>query len=194
MIAADERAFLWLNSLAGRWPALDRLATLLASDYLLPVLIAAAAWSLWFLGRNAQARTAHQLGFIYAACGAALANLSIRLLNLAFYRPRPFVALDDVTVVFYRPTDSSFPSNAAAFAFAMAAGAWLVHRPLGIGIGAAALLYCAARLFVGMHYPLDMLAGALFGVLAAYAWHRLFPLVQPFFMFLFRVARASHAA
>ncbi|MBF8299524.1 MAG: hypothetical protein HW397_573, partial [Dehalococcoidia bacterium] len=53
MMFADEQIFRWINGLTGELPGADRIGVLLASDFLLPVLIAAAAWSLWFLGGSA---------------------------------------------------------------------------------------------------------------------------------------------
>ena len=192
MIAADRRLFEWINSLSGTWPRLDRLFSLLASDFFIPVLIATAAWSLWFLGKDQGERLRNQLGFIYAASGAGFANWTIHVLNQHFYRPRPFLELDHVTVLFYRATDSSFPSNAAAYSFAMAAGVWLVHKKLGIAIGAAALVFCAARVYAGMHYPLDVLGGALLGLLMSWAFSRVFGLLRPLANFAFSVARVFY--
>jgi undecaprenyl-diphosphatase len=189
MIALDERLFRLVNGLAGRWDWLDTAIVLLASDFFLPVLMAAGTWSLWFLGRSPTQRLANQLAFAYGAFGAGLANLLIRNFNQEFYRPRPFLTIEDATVLFYRPTDSSFPSNAAAFAFALAAGAWLGDRRVGVAVGVAAVLFSSARVVAGMHYPLDVLGGALVGILCAYVFMRLVALLRPLFGLMFRIAR-----
>lgn len=194
MIAADQRLFEWINSLSGTWPWLDKLFTFLASDFFLPVLIAAGAWSLWFLGKKPAERLRNQLGFVYAASGAGCTNWAIHVLNHSFYRPRPFLELDHVTVLFYRATDSSFPSNAAAFAFAMAAGVWLVNKRMGLAVGAAAFVFCAARVYAGMHYPLDSIGGALLGILMSWAFSRVVGLLRPVANAAFTVARALYLA
>lgn len=194
MIRIDESLFRWINGFAGNQPWLDNVLVLLAGDFFLPVVIAAVAWSIWFLGRDATERLRHQVGFIYAAFGAGLVNSLLAVFDNFFFRARPFLALDQVTVLFYRPTDSSFPSNAAAFAFAMAAGVWMVHRRMGIIIGIAAAVFSAARVYCGMHYPMDILGGALLGVLSSLLMARFLGLIQPFIHLLYRIARRFYVA
>ncbi|MER5865419.1 phosphatase PAP2 family protein [Kitasatospora sp. NPDC002040] len=65
------------------------------------------------------------------------------------------------------PGDWSFPSNHAVIAFATATALWFAFRALGWVCAAAALLMAASRVWVGVHYPHDVLAGALVGILVA---------------------------
>ena len=78
---------------------------------------------------------------------------------------------EDYKTVQY-PTDSSFPSNAAALGFAIAAGVWFYNRAWGWGLLAIAALFGLSRIFGGVHYPLDVLAGALLGWGSAYVIYR----------------------
>lgn len=60
---------------------------------------------------------------------------------------------------------SSFPSDHAVMFFALATGIWLMSRTLG----AIAFVYvlvgiCLPRIYLGLHYPTDILAGALIGM------------------------------
>lgn len=194
MIELDHKLFDVINGFVGTWAWLDSLMTLLVSDFFLPVVISAAVWSLWFTGETGEQRFGKQMGFIYAAGGAALSNWLIQIINLFADRSRPFLALPETNVLFYRPTDPSFPSNAAAFAFAMAAGVWLVDRRLGLTIGAAAFVFSFGRVYAGMHYPLDVVGGALIGVLVTYAFFRVLGLLQPLVNVAFRVARFFYLA
>ena len=189
MIGADEQLFEWINGFVGTWTWLDNTMKVLVSDFFLPVLIAGAALALWFTGRSLAERLQNQMGFVYAAVGAGFANLFIRLFNQGLDRDRPFLTLEDVNVLFYEPTDPSFPSNAAAYAFAMAAGVWLANRPMGILIGVAALLFSFARVYAGMHFPLDVVGGALFGILTAYIFYRVLGLLQPVMNFALGLLR-----
>ena len=189
MIEADRQLFEWINGFVGTWAWFDNTMKLLVSDFFLPVLIAATAWSLWFVGRSRAERLQNQLGFAYGAIGAGFANLFIQLVNNHLDRARPFVTLEDVNVLFYRPTDPSFPSNAAAFAFAMAAGVWIMNRRMGLLIGLGALLFSGARVYAGMHFPLDVLGGALTGILMAYLFYRVLALLQPVVNFAFSLLR-----
>ncbi|MFI5533179.1 phosphatase PAP2 family protein [Kitasatospora sp. NPDC051853] len=65
------------------------------------------------------------------------------------------------------PGDWSFPSSHTVIAFASAAALWSVWRGLGRLCLVAALLMAASRVWVGVHYPHDVLAGALAGLLLA---------------------------
>ncbi|MGV9266846.1 phosphatase PAP2 family protein [Kitasatospora sp. NPDC003701] len=63
--------------------------------------------------------------------------------------------------------DWSFPSNHTVIAFAAATALWFADRRLGAVAAVAAVLMGASRVWVGVHYPHDVLVGALVGVLVA---------------------------
>ncbi|MFD8318432.1 phosphatase PAP2 family protein [Kitasatospora purpeofusca] len=65
------------------------------------------------------------------------------------------------------PGDWSFPSNHTVIAFAAAAALFLVDRRIGAVAAVAAVLMGASRVWVGVHYPHDVLVGAVVGVLVA---------------------------
>lgn len=194
MIQADQQLFRWLNGFVGTWPWFDGFVKIIASDFLVPVLIAATGWCLWFLGRTRDERRRNQMGFIHAAAGAGLANLFVQFINHGYQRARPFDVLDHVNVLFYRPTDPSFPSNAAAFAFALAAGVWLANRRLGLVVAVAAGLFGIARVYAGMHFPLDIVGGALLGVLTTYLFSVVIGFFRPVVRVAFRIAEFFHLA
>ncbi|MGC0416469.1 phosphatase PAP2 family protein [Embleya sp. AB8] len=66
------------------------------------------------------------------------------------------------------PGDWSFPSNHAVIAASAATVVWLLNRVLGIIAAVAALAMAASRVWVGVHYPHDVLVGLLVGVLLAW--------------------------
>ena len=103
----------------------------------------------------------------------ALADWTATALKAIVDRPRPFVRYPEPKVLVPRPHDASFPSGHAAtsfaaatilsFAFPKAAPAFLIL--------AAAVAY--SRVYVGVHYPLDVIAGAALGAAVAIALLRL---------------------
>ena len=106
-----------------------------------------------------------------AACALALI-FSLLLTNLALknwvQRPRPFAELEALTLLIRRPSEFSFPSGHATSS--LAAG-WVMFRTLprrwGIPALTLAILISLSRLYVGVHYPTDVLGGAIVGILAA---------------------------
>jgi undecaprenyl-diphosphatase len=80
-----------------------------------------------------------------------------------FHEVRPYTVFPDALVLVGRSHDFAFPSDHAVMAGAVAAGVLLAGRRLGAVAVAAALLMAAARVYVGAHFPLDVVAGLLLG-------------------------------
>ena len=122
-----------------------------------------------------------------------LSGLVVFIANIFYFRPRPFVDLD-VNLLFYRPTDSSFPANSAAAAFGIAFGIWGVNRRIGrFAIGVAGL-YGLARVYTGVHYPMDILAGAAIAASVTFAVFRISDLAMPILVAIIKVARILRLA
>jgi undecaprenyl-diphosphatase len=68
-----------------------------------------------------------------------------------------------------RSTDYSFPSDHAVMAGAVAAGVLLAGRRLGVLAVAMAVLMAFARVYVGAHFPLDVIAGLAVGAVVCAA-------------------------
>jgi undecaprenyl-diphosphatase len=84
---------------------------------------------------------------------------------------RPYAVHPAALVLVDRTTDWSFPSDHAVMAGAAAVGLLLVSRRLGAAAVGAALLMAVTRVYVGAHYPHDVLAGlCLGGAVAAFGW------------------------
>lgn len=157
----DLPVFFALNRLAGRTPALDAVARLLINDYAVPTALAMLAWAMW-LGGDLRRRTA----VLRAALAALLSGPMVELMNAFYFRPRPF-ADHEVHLLFYHPSDSSFPSNAAVVTWAIAGALAEGDRRVGRMAMALAAGIGLARVYGGVHYPLDVAAGALLGLALA---------------------------
>lgn len=171
IIQIDQALLVALNGLAGCWPWLDALARLFLNDYFVPTLLAVALLALWFEDPGRIGPIRNRRAVLVAALSAALANSLLKLLNRLYYRPRPFADFE-VTLLFYRPTDSSFPSNAATLGFAIAGGVWFYNRSWGWAMLAIAAIFGLSRIIGGVHFPLDVIAGAGLGWGAAWLVHQ----------------------
>jgi undecaprenyl-diphosphatase len=89
-------------------------------------------------------------------------------------RPRPYLALEGLVPIVAPLRSYSFPSGHACAAFAAATALALAFRGRGGGFAfLPAALIAVSRVYVGVHYPTDVLAGAAIGALLAWAVFRL---------------------
>ncbi len=83
-------------------------------------------------------------------------------------RPRPCVALEDVHLLVSLKHTHSMPSSHAVNTSCLATMLYLIYarKPLVLGLGIAlSLLIGFSRVYIGVHYPFDVLAGYVFGIL-----------------------------
>ena len=167
LIHADRAVFEFLNGLGGHVPVIDNMFSGLANDYFLIISLCLVLVALWFGTRDAVQRKINQMAVISAAISLGISQAIVDILNVFFYRPRPFTLLP-THLLFYAPHDSSFPSNAATIAFAAAFGVFFVSRKAGYFALALASVLAFSRVYVGIHYPSDVLGGAAIGAITAW--------------------------
>ena len=97
----------------------------------------------------------------------AVADSSANILKHLFERPRPCRILDDVRLLVGCGRSFSFPSNHAVNAFAVAATFSYFYRKAALPMLFLAFLIAFSRIYVGVHYPSDVIAGALWGGIVA---------------------------
>ena len=168
----DHAILAFLNQFAFRFPRFDVAVGLIESRHLFKgIAIMALFWAAWFLpeSRSQKNRTI----LICTIAGGLVALLFGRLLALWLpFRVRPLYNLSlqmnfpvaDPTA--FLRTWSAFPSDHAMLWTAISFGIFLVSRRLGIvALIYTALFICLPRIYMGLHHPTDVLAGALLGVL-----------------------------
>lgn len=171
LIKADASLFLWLNNALAKIPALQYLLgwpTYFGEYYFLIPLIALFAW-IWEPKR--WWRLTLLIAFVLLISG--LLNYSLKHLIL---RPRPYGHFfpafinDDVFINLYfgRPTSSSFPSGHVT---AVTATGWALNKLYKnrfVWLYAAIPFIGFTRIFVGAHFPFDLLGGFFVGLTGAY--------------------------
>jgi len=96
-----------------------------------------------------------------------LATAAAEILKLIVDRSRPSLELDDVNTI-VSASGPSFPSAHATRAFAVACLIWIVEpRRYGVVAVIVASLIAVSRVYIGVHWPTDVLAGAVLGVAIA---------------------------
>jgi len=91
----------------------------------------------------------------------------VNIIRWIWFRPRPFID-NSVNFLIDYPNKASFPSGHAAFYFALSTVIYLYNKKIGIIFFIASFLICLARVFVGIHWPLDILAGIVVGILSGF--------------------------
>jgi undecaprenyl-diphosphatase len=189
----DFTLFRLINGLAGQWKAADEFFRFFANDYVVPTAVIALLVMGWFTGQERWRRVV-----LHALLALLVANGIIKLSNLIWFRPRPFT-FNEVNLLFYYPSDSSFPSNSAAVVWCIAWAIWQGQRgeaargrggeqpppqswgglrgggrggegtfgkKLSLGSCFLAALMGFSRVWVGVHYPFDIVGGAAVGIFA----------------------------
>lgn len=113
-----------------------------------------------------QGRRAARSGLASVAATSAIANLAVKPLSR---RGRPNRAVEGIPPArqVEMPTSRSFPSGHTAAAVAFASGAGRVLPAASVPLHALAALVGYSRVHTGVHYPGDVVAGALLGAIVA---------------------------
>ncbi|MBS2963512.1 phosphatase PAP2 family protein [Actinocrinis puniceicyclus] len=147
--ARDSR---WLNN------PMDLYTTLSLGVMVLMLLFA------WWRGRGGTDNPLVRLGAV--AVGIAVAIGADEVIKALIHERRPCLSLPQAYTVVAcpGPTDYSFPSNHTALAGALVAALFCFSRRLGVIGLALALIEGFSRVYLGQHYPHDVLAGLLLGL------------------------------
>jgi undecaprenyl-diphosphatase len=133
-------------------------------------VIVALLWSVWFTSETAPGQRRHETVLSSLVAVYTTAVLALILRAALPFRLRP---LQDSASALYLPDYaalwagvSSFPSGHAAVSFALATGLGSISVTLGlVGVLYALIVNSLPRLYLGLHYPTDILAGAALGIL-----------------------------
>jgi undecaprenyl-diphosphatase len=187
---SDTSLFLLINGLAGKVPAVDEFFQGIANDYFALISACMILIWLWFYNREKTQRERNQRSVMAAAISIGLSAGIMAICALLFHQPRPFITLGGaVNLLFYQPTDSSFPSNFTAIIFAFVVPVMVYNKRFGLGLLALALLGSFGRVFIGVHYPLDVAAGAGIGIFTGFLALGVIRLLKPLLDFLLVIFR-----
>jgi len=168
----DHYIFQAVNSLAGKFIWLDWLGVFLAQYLIWVMAVVAFIW--WFeIARTRPSKNWPLLGrkkwleigeMFLSIIWSVILN---QLIGLFHFRVRPFVEHDVIQLINAPYGVKSFPSDHTCVAFALALTVWFYNKKLGTFLLAFASLVGLSRIFVGVHYPLDVIGGIFVGIFSA---------------------------
>ena len=118
-----------------------------------------------------------KLGFLCSAALVCSVIINNVIIKHAVLRVRPYEAVEGLQRIVGKAHDTSFPSGHAAGSFVLAAVIFReTPRKIGVPVLILALLIALSRLYVGVHYPTDvlvgMISGTLIGIATCFVYHK----------------------
>lgn len=157
----NEDLFRWVNQLS------------IDHGYLNPIFIGLAEYTVllaalmclffWFQNRSSNRAMVVSAGFTFI-----LAELIGKIAGIFYSNQQPFAELSHVNLLIQKEVNNSFPSDHTIFIFSVCLIFWLFHKRHVYWL----IIACAvgfSRIWVGVHYPFDVLAGAVIACLTAVA-------------------------
>jgi undecaprenyl-diphosphatase len=174
LLAWDERLFRLVNKNWGN-PTLDLVMPFVTDARNYIILFIVAAIILVVIGRL------HGFRFlVLAVVSIVVADaISTHVFKAFFLRSRPCGALEGVKLLVGCTNSASFPSNHAVNASVLATLVMLYIPRLWLPAMALALLVGYSRIYVGVHYPLDVLLGGVLGIVVALVLSEVMNLLWP---------------
>lgn len=160
IVNIDHFLFQYINGMAFKWYWLDMLGIFFAK-YLIYIMVLGLLFFLW-----------KSKNFWRIAITALIAGLVARFVitgSIRLFRPRvrPF-NISYINLLIDKVNQQSFPSGHASFSFALATVVYLYNKTWGMIFFAVAILISISRVFAGVHWPLDILVGALVGIFSGW--------------------------
>jgi len=158
----DLFIFQKINQLAGKWLCLDALAIFFAKYFEYVLILCLFV----FLIKNFKK---YWPMVIRAFLAAILARFVIvAIVRYLLPRSRPFVDNHVNLLIPYNQYEASFPSGHAAFYFALSTVVYAYNKKAGSLFFLASFLITISRVFAGLHWPSDIIAGALIGIFSGW--------------------------
>lgn len=167
----DLSVFQAINNLASHNILINYLGIFFA-DYLAFALMA-ILFILWF--RPQIEKTKNEMMIFTALASAFISRYTIKTaITIIYARPRPYMVLASAHKLISMPLVEdlqSFPSGHALFFFSLSMSIYFFDKKLGCLFFAASIIMGIARIFVGVHWPSDVLCGAIIGIVVAFIVH-----------------------
>ncbi|MFJ8858800.1 phosphatase PAP2 family protein [Streptomyces sp. NPDC102451] len=159
-----------INGLAKAAPTwFDRVMEFVGEFGIMLGMVLAVLWCWWSVRRRGTTEDSVTAvaGLVWAPLAAGIALLINIPIRGFVERPRPFFDHKGLEVLVEGKTDFSFVSDHATMAMAIAVGLFVANRKFGLVAIALALLEGFCRVYMGVHYPTDVIGGFALGTAVA---------------------------
>lgn len=152
--------FRWINDLGKQYSVLNPAVVFLA-EYM--VYILAVSMMIYWITRSVQNR----MMVLQGGISFIIAEILGKTAGLLYYHNQPFAVLPEVNQLIEHEIDNSFPSDHTILFFSICMSYWLFRKKSGWLWLVLACCVAVSRVWVGVHYPVDIAVGACLGILSA---------------------------
>ncbi|HDR7339297.1 TPA: undecaprenyl-diphosphatase [Bacillus cereus] len=156
--------FQWINNLAGTSVLLDKVMIAITNSAAYVAILFMLI--LWFHNGKKENAIRKQYTVLYTTLSVIIALLVNVFIHLVYYHPRPFVSYD-VNQLVPHAENSSFVSDHSVLVLSIAFMFILRGEKLRYIALLWAVLVCISRLYVGVHFPLDVMGAAVITILTS---------------------------
>ncbi|WP_045522615.1 undecaprenyl-diphosphatase [Neobacillus niacini] len=164
----NENLFRFINDLGKEYTSFNLVVVVIA-EYMV-IFLALAVLTFWFTRKHKNR--------IMVICGLitfAVAEIIGKVAGKIHSNHQPFAELSNVNKLIEKAIDNSFPSDHTILFFSFCVTFWLFRGGRGFTWVLLAFLVGISRIWVGVHYPADILVGAMISIVSAFVVFRVVP-------------------
>lgn len=185
----DKSQFLAVNRFAERTPGLHGFMLFVANEgvYIFILLLVVVYLLVRFMPKLSYMKNLVNLAI--TGIGTVVAVGINQPISHIFKEPRPYDSLSNILVLIHRANDYSFPSDHGVMVGAVTTGLFLIDPILGVVSLVIGLLVAFSRVYTAAHYPHDLVAGMVLGMVVVLLCYAL--LKKPAQLLLRRIEQTS---
>lgn len=170
------QTFFFITGYSGKYLLLDKIFLFVTNPLIFIVLGVSAIWIIFIrpiYKKDPRDRLAAMRDALFFLVSMFFVWFIVAMIKSVVAFPRPYQYFQGIKTLLVYGDFDSFPSLHAASSFALAFLVLKRHRAWGIALFVVASLVAVSRVFVGVHFPIDIIVGASLGVLIPWCLYTL---------------------